>query len=216
MHRAAYWIADRVFFDPVLLRPTAAINFSTRLFNLLVTNFPGPQIPFYVLGAGVLHALGERPQGQETISALSNMFTATLGGWAVWLFGIGAFCILFSTTLSGFAGGARYIADLIIELGFVDRQRLDIRKAIIRIWCTAAPIVAMLFYLFIQNPVLLVTVGALTAAFFLPIQTGAVLWLQKNLMDPRVRPRPFIRGALWAIFFFEAAMTFLVVRYVVL
>ena len=30
--------------------PTAAINFSTRLFNLLVTNFPGPQIPFYVLG----------------------------------------------------------------------------------------------------------------------------------------------------------------------
>jgi hypothetical protein len=42
--------------DPVpglraaLLGPTAAINFSTRLFNLLVTNFPGPQVPFYVLG----------------------------------------------------------------------------------------------------------------------------------------------------------------------
>ena len=34
----------------MLLGPTAAINFSTRLFNLLVTNFPGPQIPFYVLG----------------------------------------------------------------------------------------------------------------------------------------------------------------------
>ena len=38
---------------PLLLRPTAAINFSTRLFNLLVTNFPGPQIPFYVLGREV-------------------------------------------------------------------------------------------------------------------------------------------------------------------
>jgi WS/DGAT/MGAT family acyltransferase len=37
-------------FAPVLLGPTAAINFSTRLFNLLVTNFPGPQLPFYVLG----------------------------------------------------------------------------------------------------------------------------------------------------------------------
>jgi diacylglycerol O-acyltransferase len=37
-------------FATVLLRPTAAINFSTRLFNLLVTNFPGPQVPFYVLG----------------------------------------------------------------------------------------------------------------------------------------------------------------------
>jgi diacylglycerol O-acyltransferase len=42
------WFRD--FAPPVLLSPTAAINFSTRLFNLLVTNFPGPQVPFYVLG----------------------------------------------------------------------------------------------------------------------------------------------------------------------
>jgi len=42
------WFRD--FAPPVLLMPTAAINFSTRLFNLLVTNFPGPQVPFYVLG----------------------------------------------------------------------------------------------------------------------------------------------------------------------
>ena len=34
------WFRD--FAPPVLLAPTAAINFSTRLFNLLVTNFPGP------------------------------------------------------------------------------------------------------------------------------------------------------------------------------
>jgi diacylglycerol O-acyltransferase / wax synthase len=42
------WFRD--FAPPVLLAPTAAINFSTRLFNLLVTNFPGPQMPFFVLG----------------------------------------------------------------------------------------------------------------------------------------------------------------------
>jgi diacylglycerol O-acyltransferase len=42
------WFRD--FAPPVLLGPTATINFSTRLFNLLVTNFPGPQMPFYVLG----------------------------------------------------------------------------------------------------------------------------------------------------------------------
>jgi diacylglycerol O-acyltransferase / wax synthase len=42
------WFRD--FAPPVLLLPTAAVNFSTRLFNLLVTNFPGPQIPFYILG----------------------------------------------------------------------------------------------------------------------------------------------------------------------
>ncbi len=42
------WFRD--FAPPLLLAPTAAVNFSTRLFNLLVTNFPGPQMPFYVLG----------------------------------------------------------------------------------------------------------------------------------------------------------------------
>ena len=42
------WLRD--FAPQALLRPTAAINFSTRLFNLLVTNFPGPQVGFYVLG----------------------------------------------------------------------------------------------------------------------------------------------------------------------
>jgi WS/DGAT/MGAT family acyltransferase len=40
----------REFVPPLLFAPTAALNFSTRLFNLLVTNFPGPQTPFYVLG----------------------------------------------------------------------------------------------------------------------------------------------------------------------
>jgi len=42
------WFRD--FAPPLLLEPTASLNFSTRLFNLLVTNFPGPQIPIYVLG----------------------------------------------------------------------------------------------------------------------------------------------------------------------
>ena len=41
----------------------------------------------------------------ETISALSNIFTQTLGSWAVWIFSIGAFMILFSTVLSGVGAG---------------------------------------------------------------------------------------------------------------
>jgi hypothetical protein len=122
---------------------------------------------------------------------------------------------LFSTTLAGFAGQARYIADLVIELGFVDRSRIDFRKKFIRFWCVGSPFLAFGFYLWIQNPVLLVTIGALTAALFLPLQTGAVLWLQANVMDQRVRPRPAIRFALWGIFVFEASMALLVIRYVV-
>jgi diacylglycerol O-acyltransferase / wax synthase len=38
------------FAPPTLLAQAARINFSTRLFNLTVTNVPGPQVPLYVLG----------------------------------------------------------------------------------------------------------------------------------------------------------------------
>jgi diacylglycerol O-acyltransferase / wax synthase len=35
---------------PTILAQASRINFSTRLFNLLVTNVPGPQFPLYALG----------------------------------------------------------------------------------------------------------------------------------------------------------------------
>jgi diacylglycerol O-acyltransferase / wax synthase len=38
------------FAPPTLLAQAARINFSTRLFNLVVTNVPGPQVPLYLLG----------------------------------------------------------------------------------------------------------------------------------------------------------------------
>jgi diacylglycerol O-acyltransferase / wax synthase len=38
------------FAPPTLLAQASRINFTTRLFNLIVTNVPGPQLPLYVLG----------------------------------------------------------------------------------------------------------------------------------------------------------------------
>jgi diacylglycerol O-acyltransferase / wax synthase len=38
------------FAPPTLLAQASRLNFSTRLFNLLVTNVPGPQFPLYLLG----------------------------------------------------------------------------------------------------------------------------------------------------------------------
>jgi hypothetical protein len=35
---------------PTIFAQASRLNFSTRLFNLLVTNVPGPQFPLYVLG----------------------------------------------------------------------------------------------------------------------------------------------------------------------
>jgi diacylglycerol O-acyltransferase / wax synthase len=38
------------FAPPTILAQASRINFSTRLFNVIVTNVPGPQFPLYVLG----------------------------------------------------------------------------------------------------------------------------------------------------------------------
>ena len=38
------------FAPPTVLAQASRMNFSTRLFNLIVTNVPGPQFPLYVLG----------------------------------------------------------------------------------------------------------------------------------------------------------------------
>ena len=43
------------FAPPTILAQASRINFSTRLFNLLVTNVPGPQVPLYVLGREMLY-----------------------------------------------------------------------------------------------------------------------------------------------------------------
>ena len=39
---------------PTVLAQASRLNFSTRLFNLIVTNIPGPQVPLYVLGRQLL------------------------------------------------------------------------------------------------------------------------------------------------------------------
>jgi WS/DGAT/MGAT family acyltransferase len=44
------------FAPPTLLAQASRLNFSTRLFNLIVTNVPGPQFPLYVLGREMLQA----------------------------------------------------------------------------------------------------------------------------------------------------------------
>jgi diacylglycerol O-acyltransferase len=38
------------FAPPTLLAQASRLNFSTRLFNIIITNVPGPQVPLYLLG----------------------------------------------------------------------------------------------------------------------------------------------------------------------
>ncbi|MBA3747421.1 MAG: wax ester/triacylglycerol synthase family O-acyltransferase [Solirubrobacterales bacterium] len=44
----------QMFAPPTVLAQASRVNFSTRLFNLIVTNVPGPQFPLYVVGRQML------------------------------------------------------------------------------------------------------------------------------------------------------------------
>ena len=166
-------------------------------------------LPFYLLGAGVLHQIGEVPEGFDTIRVLSNMFTETLGGWSLVVFGIGAVCILFSTMLSAIGAGSRVFPDYIIEFGFKTRDNIK-RINWSRGYIFVVPTLGFLLYVMEPNLILLLMIGAFFAALTLPIQSGATIWLHRNRLDPRVRGKLPMRLALKATFVFQLVMSLFV------
>ena len=172
-------------------------------------------IPFYILGAGVLHPQGQTPSGSATIQALSNMFTQTLGEWSLFLFAIGAFAILFSSSIAGVAAGGRYIPDYLMELGYLPRERVDVRRKIIKWYGILIPFVGLSLYAGFQRPVLMVTIAGSFAAIMLPIQSGVTLYMQRTRLPEAVQPRPWTRRFLLLTFAFQAVMAALVIYFVV-
>ena len=168
-------------------------------------------LSFYFLGAGVLHRIGAQPAGSETINILSQMFTTTLGPWSFWLFSFGAFCILFSTVLSGIGAGSRSFPDLLVTFGFIDRQNLELRKKWIRGYIIAMPILSTIIYLFYEQPIFLVMVGATFGAFMLPVQSFVTLYMQRKRMDSRIQPKRSTYVATACVFGIQALLSVFIV-----
>ncbi len=59
---------------PTILAQASRLQFSTRLFNLLVTNVPGPQFPIYVLGRELLdtYPIAFLPENQSLAVAVMS------------------------------------------------------------------------------------------------------------------------------------------------
>lgn len=169
-------------------------------------------LSFYFLGAGVLHRMGEQPEGTDTIRVLSGMYTQTLGPWSYWLFSAGAFCILFSTVLSGLGAGSRSFPDLLVTFGFIDRQNLSLRKRWTTGYIIVMPILSAFIYLSYQQPIALVIFGALFGAFMLPVQSFMTLYLHARLLDDRVKPRKWVFGLIVAIFLVQAFLSVVIIR----
>lgn len=155
-------------------------------------------VAFYLLGAGILHAMGEVPSGTNMITALSNIYTQTLGGWAKWLFYIGAVIILYGTIFAATAGHSRMLSDMFSMLGVYEhddyKARLRWRDISIVVLVT---IPLIMFWTFGQAPVAMVTWGGLAQAVTLPIISLGTLYLVKKYLPRELSAPAWMEVLLW-------------------
>lgn len=152
---------------------------------------------FYVLGAAVLHARGEAPQGNEMIPTLALMYTESLGGWARGVFLLGAFAVLFSTIFSALAAWTRVFADAGGKLGMIDFHDAPQRRRAITVLAWFFPLAWATIYLVYKEPVLMVTIGGMGTASILLVIVFAAFHFRYRCEVPALRPGWFYDVALW-------------------
>lgn len=155
-------------------------------------------ICFYILGAAILNAQGLDPDGRETLSVLSSIFTDGLGPQAAGLFMVGAFFVLVSTVLSGAAGASRMLADVMGLIGLIDTSDYSVRLRYIRIFVVVALLLYCIAYWLFENPpqMLLVT-SSLIAAVMYPVLGLGTLYLRHRKVDVRILPSGPTTAWLW-------------------
>ncbi|MBC9175406.1 Nramp family divalent metal transporter [Pseudoroseomonas ludipueritiae] len=143
-------------------------------------------IAFFIMGAAVLHPQGVVPQGNEMITALSRMYTDTLGEWAGTMFLVGAVVVLGSTLWAAVPSWSRMYVNLLAEMGVLNWRDTAARLRWIRIFTIALPLIWGTAYLFIRSPVLMVQIGGVATGIFLLAVVVAVWHLRRRETDSRL------------------------------
>jgi len=154
-------------------------------------------VAFYLLGAGVLHGMGVVPSARDMIPVLSNIYTRTLGPWALWLFYAGALVTLYGTIVANAAGQSRQLADMMRVLGLFPRHDYARRLVWRRLFVVILTVVPAVLYLRLNSPVRMVVAGGIAQSVMLPVFAGAVLYLRHRRLPPEVRPPSWVTAALW-------------------
>lgn len=145
-------------------------------------------VAFYILGAAVLHRIGDVPEGYGMVATLSSIYTTTLGPWAFYLFLLGAFIVLFSTLFSSTAANSRVYVDFLELCGAVRISEEGQRRR----WQRGVVVFLLLLYptwhALVGQPVLMVIVGGVFQASMLPIIGFSTLYLRYRHLEPGIRP----------------------------
>ena len=154
-------------------------------------------VAFYLLGAGILHGMGVVPSARDMIPVLSNIYTETLGPWALWLFYAGALVTLYGTIVANAAGQSRILADMVRVLGVFPRSDYPRRLWWRRLFVVVLTVVPACLYLLFASPVRMVVAGGIAQSVMLPVFAGATLYLRHRCLPHEMAPPRWVTAALW-------------------
>jgi manganese transport protein len=154
-------------------------------------------VAFYLLGAGVLHGMGVVPAASDMIPVLSNLYTKTLGTWALPFFYIGAVATLYGTAFAATAAHSRLFADMCRLGGMFESDELERRLAYRSRFVVLLTVIPIALFWTLQSPVTMVMLGGIAQSMMLPIVGVAAVFLRHRRLPADVRPSTMTTVALW-------------------
>jgi manganese transport protein len=154
-------------------------------------------IAFYLLGAAILNKIGVIPAERDTVQVLSQIYTQTLGDWALWLFYAGAVVTLYGTIFASTAAHSRLFADAMRISGAFNRDDGRSRRRWRNRFLIALSVIPPICYWFIESPVRMVLAGGLAQSALLPIIGVAAIYLRHRHLPAAIRPSIGTTVMLW-------------------
>jgi manganese transport protein len=154
-------------------------------------------IAFYLLGAGILNKRGLVPAANDMIPVLSNIYTQSLGSWALWLFYVGAIATLYGTIFAATAAESRVAADFCRLMGLFQADDYAARVHFRRIFVVLLTVVPACLIVLVHSPVTMVKAGGVAQAMMLPVIAATALYLRYRAMPKEVITRKWLTVGLW-------------------
>ena len=154
-------------------------------------------VAFYLLGAGVLHRMGVVPAARDTVAVLSQIYTQTLGEWALWVFYAGVVVTLYGTIFASTAAHSRMMADLVRVLGVYPREDAESRRQWRNRFVVILGTLPAVFYWFFESPVRMVVAGGVAQALMLPLIGFAAIYVRHSKLPPELQPSLATTVMLW-------------------
>ena len=145
-------------------------------------------VAFYLLGAGVLHRMGVVPAARDTVAVLSQIYTQTLGDWALWVFYLGVVVTLYGTIFASTAAHSRMLADLVRVPASIRATTRERRLQWRNRFVVVLAIVPVLLYWFFESPVRMVVAGGVAQAMMLPLIGFAAIYVRHTQLPRELQP----------------------------